>query len=40
MKVQVAMAHKILVAVWFVFHDDVPYKGLYASDADLAQNQG
>ena len=40
MKVQVAIARKILVAVWFVLHDDVPYKNPSASDTESAQTQG
>ena len=40
MKVQVAIARKILVAVWFVLHDNVPYRDPLASDTDSAQKQG
>jgi transposase len=40
MKVQVAIARKILVAVWFVLHDNVPYKDPSASDGGSAHNRG
>ena len=40
MKVQVAIARKILVAVWFVLHDGVPYRDPLASDTESARNQG
>ena len=40
MKVQVAIARKILAAVWFVLHDGVPYRDPSASDTDSAQTQG
>ena len=40
MKVQVAIARKILVAVWFVLHDNVPYRDPLAPDNESAQKQG
>ena len=40
MKVQVAIARKILVAVWFVLHDNVPYRDPLASDNVSAPKQG
>ena len=36
MKVQVAVARKILVAVWFVLHDSVPYRDPLATDTEPA----
>lgn len=38
MKVQVAIARKILVAVWFVLREDVPFKEPLASDTDSTAN--
>jgi transposase len=40
MKVQVAIARKTLVAVWFVLHDGAPYIDPSASDTASAQKQG
>ena len=40
MKVQVAIARKTLVAVWFVLHDGAPYIAPSASDTASAQKQG
>lgn len=36
MKVQVAIARKILTAVWYVMHDNVAYRGYKPSITDIA----